>query len=162
MVPTAPRRRIAILIGLFLFQQKGTEMVGALFGPITIVWFAVLALLGISNIASYAGVLHALNPWYAVAFFAGSLFLFASGGQDATAGWHRAALQAVVEEDVVELGAPHLIGEGKIPVPGLIEIQRHGLLVLGRIEFRAILEHGNELNFFGDTELFEQRQVQRQ
>ncbi|MEQ1880097.1 MAG: potassium transporter Kup [Burkholderiales bacterium] len=61
---------IAILIGLFLFQQKGTEMVGALFGPITLVWFAVLALLGIGNIVSYTGVLHALNPWYAVEFFA--------------------------------------------------------------------------------------------
>jgi KUP system potassium uptake protein len=44
---------IVILIGLFLFQQKGTGMVGALFGPITAVWFAVLALLGIINIIEY-------------------------------------------------------------------------------------------------------------
>ena len=61
---------ILVLIGLFLFQQKGTEMVGALFGPITIVWFAVLALLGIINIVKYPQVLAAFSPGYAVAFFA--------------------------------------------------------------------------------------------
>ncbi len=69
---------ILVLIGLFLFQQKGTEMVGALFGPVTIVWFAVLALLGIVNIVNYPQVLAALSPTYAVAFFAddiGSGFL---------------------------------------------------------------------------------------
>ncbi len=61
---------IVVLIGLFLFQQKGTEMVGALFGPITIVWFAVLALLGIVNIIEYPQVLAAISPGYALAFFA--------------------------------------------------------------------------------------------
>jgi KUP system potassium uptake protein len=61
---------ILVLIGLFLFQQKGTEMVGALFGPITIVWFAVLALLGIVNIANYPHVLAAFSPGYAINFFA--------------------------------------------------------------------------------------------
>ena len=61
---------ILVLIGLFLFQQKGTEMVGALFGPVTIVWFGVLALLGIVNIVSYPQVLAALSPGYAVSFFA--------------------------------------------------------------------------------------------
>ena len=61
---------ILVLIGLFLFQQKGTEMVGALFGPITLVWFAVLALLGIINIVKYPQVLAAFSPGYAVAFFA--------------------------------------------------------------------------------------------
>ena len=61
---------ILVLIGLFLFQQKGTEMVGALFGPVTLVWFAVLALLGIINIVKYPQVLAAFSPGYAVAFFA--------------------------------------------------------------------------------------------
>ncbi len=61
---------ILVLIGLFLFQQKGTEMVGALFGPITIVWFAVLGVLGIVNIIDYPHVLAAISPRYAVAFFA--------------------------------------------------------------------------------------------
>ncbi len=61
---------ILVLIGLFLFQQKGTEMVSALFGPITIVWFVVLALLGIINIVKYPHVLAAFSPGYAVSFFA--------------------------------------------------------------------------------------------
>ena len=61
---------IFVLIGLFLFQQKGTKMVGALFGPITMVWFAVLALLGIINIVKYPAVLAAFSPAYAVNFFA--------------------------------------------------------------------------------------------
>ena len=61
---------ILVLIGLFVFQQKGTEMVGALFGPITLVWFAVLALLGIINIVKYPDVLAALSPSYAINFFA--------------------------------------------------------------------------------------------
>ena len=61
---------ILVLIGLFLFQQKGTEMVGALFGPITIVWFLVLALLGILSILKYPDVLAALSPGYAIHFFA--------------------------------------------------------------------------------------------
>jgi KUP system potassium uptake protein len=61
---------ILVLIGLFLFQQKGTEMVGALFGPVTLVWFAVLALLGIVNILKYPQVLAAFSPGYAVDFFA--------------------------------------------------------------------------------------------
>ncbi|MFL6581825.1 MAG: potassium transporter Kup [Burkholderiales bacterium] len=60
---------ILVLIGLFLFQQKGTEMVGALFGPITIVWFAVLALLGVVNIVKYPDVLTAFFPVHAVHFF---------------------------------------------------------------------------------------------
>jgi KUP system potassium uptake protein len=61
---------ILVLIGLFVFQQKGTEMVGALFGPITLVWFAVLALLGIINIVNYPDVLAAFSPAFAVNFFA--------------------------------------------------------------------------------------------
>ncbi|HEX7953344.1 MAG TPA: potassium transporter Kup [Burkholderiales bacterium] len=60
---------ILVLIGLFLFQQKGTEMVGALFGPITMIWFAALAILGIINIVKYPDVLAAFSPGYAVNFF---------------------------------------------------------------------------------------------
>jgi KUP system potassium uptake protein len=60
---------IVILIGLFIFQRRGTERVGALFGPITMVWFAVLAALGIANIAAYPDVLVAVSPAHAVEFF---------------------------------------------------------------------------------------------
>jgi KUP system potassium uptake protein len=61
---------LAILVGLFLFQSRGTARVGAVFGPITLVWFLVLAVLGIRAILSEPSVLRALSPAHAVAFFA--------------------------------------------------------------------------------------------
>ena len=60
---------LAVLIGLFMFQRQGTASVGALFGPIMMLWFATLGVLGALSIARYPDVLPALNPWYAVAFF---------------------------------------------------------------------------------------------
>ena len=60
---------VAILFALFLFQKRGTAGVGAVFGPITLVWFACIALLGIRGILLDASVIRALNPWYAVKFF---------------------------------------------------------------------------------------------
>jgi KUP system potassium uptake protein len=60
---------IVVLTGLFLFQQLGSGHVGNLFGPVMVVWFTVLALLGIMNIAHQPSVLTALNPVYAVRFF---------------------------------------------------------------------------------------------
>lgn len=60
---------IVVVILLFLLQQKGTASVGALFGPVTLVWFAVLALLGILNIVKDPSVLAAINPAYALGFF---------------------------------------------------------------------------------------------
>jgi KUP system potassium uptake protein len=60
---------LVVLIALFLFQRRGTASVGALFGPIMIIWFLTLALLGLMSIARHPTVLAALNPVYAVAFF---------------------------------------------------------------------------------------------
>ena len=60
---------LAILIGLFMFQRHGTARVGALFGPVMLVWFAVLAVLGVHGILMHPQVLAALNPWYGAAFF---------------------------------------------------------------------------------------------
>lgn len=65
---------IVIVILLFLLQQKGTASVGALFGPITVVWFAVLALLGGTSIAQNPGIFAALSPGYAVGFFVENRF----------------------------------------------------------------------------------------
>lgn len=59
---------LAIIVGLFVFQRKGTASVGALFGPIMIVWFAVLAILGISGIVEHPEVLLALNPIQGINF----------------------------------------------------------------------------------------------
>ncbi len=83
---------VAILIVLFGFQSKGTAKVGALFGPITLVWFITLGILGIYQIVQHPEViLAALNPLQAVSFFArnampgflvlGSIFLVVTGGE---------------------------------------------------------------------------------
>jgi KUP system potassium uptake protein len=61
---------ITIIVGLFVFQRKGTASVGALFGPIMIVWFVVLAILGISGIVEQPEVLMAVNPLHGLAFLA--------------------------------------------------------------------------------------------
>jgi KUP system potassium uptake protein len=58
-----------VLIGLFWAQSKGTEIVGAFFGPIMLLWFGSLGVLGAINIAHDATILSALNPMYAVKFF---------------------------------------------------------------------------------------------
>ena len=58
-----------VLVSLFSMQKYGTERVGRIFGPITCVWFLVLALLGLVEIAQYPAVLSALNPAWAVRFF---------------------------------------------------------------------------------------------
>ena len=60
---------LVVLFGLFWAQSKGTELVGAFFGPVMILWFGALAVLGISGIAHDLTILHALNPFYAVEFF---------------------------------------------------------------------------------------------
>jgi KUP system potassium uptake protein len=60
---------VVILILLFAVQRHGTAAVGAVFGPLTLVWFTVLALLGIRGILQAPEVLLALNPSHAVRFF---------------------------------------------------------------------------------------------
>ncbi|HEX5184881.1 MAG TPA: potassium transporter Kup [Allosphingosinicella sp.] len=60
---------IGILIGLFLIQAHGTARVGGLFGPVMLVYFAAIALLGIVNLAAAPRIFSAINPWWAVHFF---------------------------------------------------------------------------------------------
>jgi KUP system potassium uptake protein len=60
---------IVILIGLFAIQSHGTAMVGKLFGPVMIVYFVVLAVLGVVGISQAPEVLWALSPHYALNFF---------------------------------------------------------------------------------------------
>jgi len=60
---------LVILIGLFSIQSRGTAGVGSVFGPLTLVWFVCLSLLGVGGIVREPSVLLALNPWYAVMFF---------------------------------------------------------------------------------------------
>jgi KUP system potassium uptake protein len=61
---------IGILIGLFMLQARGTARVGLLFGPIMIVYFITIAVLGVSHLVRYPAVLGALSPHHALAFFA--------------------------------------------------------------------------------------------
>ncbi len=82
---------VVIIIGLFMVQRWGTGKVGIVFGPIMIVWFTTLAVLGIKGIVSNPEVLKALNPIWAVRYFQanpwkgflsmGSLFLVVTGGE---------------------------------------------------------------------------------
>ena len=60
---------LVLLIALFVIQKRGTAKVGALFAPVMIVYFIVLAGLGINQIVQHPEVLWALNPYYAVNFF---------------------------------------------------------------------------------------------
>ncbi len=59
----------AILLGLFAVQRHGTEAVGAFFGPVMVVWFVTIAVLGIVHIARRPEVLGALSPHHAVTYF---------------------------------------------------------------------------------------------
>ena len=60
---------LAVITALFFVQQTGTGKVGAFFGPIMAIWFAVLGVLGLISIAQYPRVLEALNPLWGVRFF---------------------------------------------------------------------------------------------
>ena len=61
---------LAVLTGLFLIQRKGTAKVGAVFGPVMLFWFTTLGVLGAVNITRHPDVLRAINPVYAMDFFA--------------------------------------------------------------------------------------------
>jgi len=60
---------LVVLFVLFWAQSKGTEVVGKFFGPVMLLWFGTLAVLGIINILHDLTILRALNPFYAVEFF---------------------------------------------------------------------------------------------
>src|SRR5215470_15295536 len=83
---------IAILIGLFLVQRKGTEFVGSIFGPVMLIWFFAIAVLGIAGILQSPAILAAISPHYAVLYLShagpgiafaviGAAFLTLTGGE---------------------------------------------------------------------------------
>ena len=82
---------ILIIFGLFFIQKRGTGSVGRIFGPFTIVWFLVMGVIGAISLAQTPEVLQAINPWYAIDYFAhhglkgtlvlGSVFLVMTGGE---------------------------------------------------------------------------------
>lgn len=59
---------MVVLFGLFFVQRSGTAVVGAFFGPVMVLWFGTLALLGLHNIVDHPAILQALNPLYGLEF----------------------------------------------------------------------------------------------
>src|SRR5215207_3206304 len=116
-----------ILVGLFLIQSRGTASVGMIFGPVMLVWFATLGLLGLTQIVQNPAVLAALNPRYAVGLFG-------------HAGWQAfVALGAIV---LAVTGAEALYADmghfGKAPI---------------RIAWLGLVLPGLVLNYFGQGAL---------
>jgi len=82
---------LVVLIGLFWMQRHGTQTVGTIFGPIMLVWFSSIAILGLVSICKAPEIVRALNPWHAVEFFVqnrwqafvtmGAVFLAVTGGE---------------------------------------------------------------------------------
>jgi len=82
---------IVILVGLFIVQKRGTGGIGTVFGPITFLWFATIAVLGVGHIMHYPAVLSAISPTHGVMFLAhhgergllvlGGVFLAVTGGE---------------------------------------------------------------------------------
>ncbi|MDQ6892525.1 MAG: potassium transporter Kup [Acidobacteriota bacterium] len=82
---------IVILIALFLFQRRGTGSVGAVFGPVMLLWFFCIGVMGVAHVLREPSVLGAVNPWDAVRLFIdnpsrgflvlGSVFLVVTGGE---------------------------------------------------------------------------------
>jgi KUP system potassium uptake protein len=82
---------LAILVALFAMQRRGTEKIGRLFGPVMVVWFASIGLIGLRSIVQTPGILEALNPQHALGVLLGhpgvaltilgAVFLVLTGGE---------------------------------------------------------------------------------
>lgn len=66
---------ITIILGLFLFQRFGTETIGKIFGPIMLIWFLMIGILGLVQVTHNPSILKAINPYYAI-----NLLLHGGGG----------------------------------------------------------------------------------
>jgi len=62
---------VVVLIGLFAVQRRGTAAIGRFFGPVMIVWFSIIGILGVRGIIGHPQILRALSPTYALDFMAG-------------------------------------------------------------------------------------------
>src|SRR5215213_10856540 len=116
-----------VLLGLFVIQSRGTATVGTFFGPVMLVWFATLGVLGLAQIVQNPGVLAALNPAYALGLFG-------------YAGWQAfVALGAIV---LAVTGAEALYADmghfGKAPI---------------RLAWLGLVLPGLVLNYFGQGAL---------
>jgi KUP system potassium uptake protein len=91
LTPAVVPITVVILVGLFWVQRRGTASIGVVFGPVMVVWFATIALLGVIPILRDPAVLTAVHPLYAIRFFVshgwhgflvlGSVVLVITGGE---------------------------------------------------------------------------------
>jgi KUP system potassium uptake protein len=92
LAPVVVPGTIVILVGLFLIQRKGTGFVGKIFGPLMLIWFVAIALLGIKGIMLNPAILAAISPHYAILYLSqagpgvafavlGAAFLTLTGGE---------------------------------------------------------------------------------
>ncbi|MFM0053886.1 potassium transporter Kup [Caballeronia grimmiae] len=82
---------LVILTALFRLQKRGTAAVGKVFGPVMLIWFVTLAVIGVTNIASHPDIIRAVSPVFALKFVGhapatafivlGSVFLALTGGE---------------------------------------------------------------------------------
>jgi KUP system potassium uptake protein len=82
---------LVILFFLFFFQRHGTERIARVFGPFTLLWFVVIGVLGAVSVVQTPGILHAVDPIWALRFFEeeglpgvlilGAVFLVVTGGE---------------------------------------------------------------------------------
>lgn len=82
---------IVILVGLFFIQKSGTSVIGVLFGPVMIIWFLVLGIMGLYNIVDNPTILYAINPMHGIRFLVehslqafivmGAVFLVLTGAE---------------------------------------------------------------------------------
>jgi KUP system potassium uptake protein len=119
LAPAVVPLSVIILIGLFLVQRKGTAFIGNIFGPVMLLWFLVIAVLGMRSIIAAAAVLEAVSPHCALIYLVhappgiafavlGAVFLAVTGGEAMYAdmghfgrlpirlGWFVVALPALV------------------------------------------------------------------
>ncbi|MFT3997623.1 MAG: potassium transporter Kup [Asticcacaulis sp.] len=128
-----------MLIGLFAFQSHGTAKVGLLFGPVCAIWFASMALLGISQFIGNPEILSAINPWYAVKFLSehgmagfivlGAVFLTVTGAEALTADmghFGRWPIQAAWLFFVLPCLAINYLGQGALALNVLAQSQATG------------------------------------
>ncbi len=92
MNPTIPVIPVVLIIitAIFFVQQFGTNLIGKSFGPIMVIWFGMLAVLGSAQLATYPEILNSLNPYYAYEFLVhypngfillGAVFLCTTGAE---------------------------------------------------------------------------------
>jgi KUP system potassium uptake protein len=147
-----------ILVGLFALQSRGTTSVGRLFGPVMLLWFVTLAVLGVRQIMAHPAILGALSPHHAIAFFSrsgfgglavlGGVVLAVTGGEALYAdmghfgarpirlAWWLVAMPALVVnyfgQGALMLNAPKAIAN---PFYGLVApgAQTYGLVILATL-----------------------------